>query len=160
MAVFLTQKTGAAVRLKSFPSRSSLLRNRGGGRNRMRHLMYKIPRRSVVLGATATMSQTLSPEHIVRARHAGGTEAAMRFADGHEGRVDLTDLGLDVATLRLETMRETSWGGAVELETTEGESITLDAAVLRAYCDPEYANQLAQAIAELAPFKPPKRRDR
>lgn len=92
------------------------------------------------------VATNLPPEHLASVRHLGGAVLSLRFSDGYTGRVDLSRLGMDVTMLRLDTAR-VSWGSAVEVDDTRGETVHIDSAVLRAYCDPQYAAQLEAAIA-------------
>src|SRR4051812_43024601 len=88
-----------------------------------------------------------SPDRLALARHAGGGKVYLRFSDGHTGTVDLGQLGIDVAALKMDSARE-SWGSAVEIDKLDGDTYHVDSAVLRARCDPQYAEQLKREIAE------------
>jgi hypothetical protein len=90
----------------------------------------------------------LPPEHLQLALHVGGSKVSLRFSDGFFSTVDLARLGIDATKLKMATARA-SWGSAVEVEAAKGKAIHIDSAVLRAQCDPKYAAELAQAIADL-----------
>ena len=98
-----------------------------------------------------------SRDHIASARHAGGTSISLRFSDGRQATVDLAALGIDTSNLRLKSARASSWGSAVEIKDRRGGTIDIDSAVLRSYCDPQYAAELRQAIADLSADQPIRR---
>jgi hypothetical protein len=95
------------------------------------------------------LTEELPPEHLSGAQHAENGRVSLRFADGYRGTVDLAELGMDPAALRLESVRASSWGSAVEVEDRQGKTIHIDSAVLRARCDRQYAMKLREAIAAL-----------
>ena len=92
----------------------------------------------------------LQPESLMYARHARGSRISLRFSDGLAVTLDLATLGIDTSELRLATAHPSSWGSAVEVEDQRGKTVHIDSAVLRSYCDPKYAAELRQAIADLA----------
>jgi hypothetical protein len=129
-----------------------------------RELSYRSPGQPVSISPQSTLSATsvftasavgpffkpeVSQEQLTIAQHVGGPVVSLQFADGYTGTVNLADLGIDAAALRLGTVRASSWGSAVEVEDARGETVQIDSAVLRAYCDSHYARQLGQAIADL-----------
>ena len=89
----------------------------------------------------------LPPEHLAFARHVGQESVFLRFSDGREATIDLERLGIDTSRLRLNT-RASSWGSAVETRDRLGKTVHIDSALLRSYCDPKYAAELRQAIAD------------
>lgn len=89
------------------------------------------------------------PEHLKVATHIGGGKVSLRFSDGFLATVNLEDLGIDVANLKMGTARP-SWGSAVEVEDVKGKPVHIDSAVLRAQCDPKYAAELEHAIMALS----------
>lgn len=102
---------------------------------------------------TALRGNSISSEplrdQLVSVRHLGGTRIALKFSDNYEGNVDLSTLGIDTTVLQPETVRVSSLGSAAEIKSKSGKTIDIDSAVLRSYCDPEYAAELRRAIAEL-----------
>lgn len=89
-----------------------------------------------------------SKDHLTHAKYAGNGKVALQFADGLFAGVDLAELDIDTSMIKPESMRA-SWGSAVEIDTTDGDTFHIDSAVLRAYCDPEYAEELEKSIQEL-----------
>jgi hypothetical protein len=96
----------------------------------------------------------MSQDYLVEAHRVSGALIALRFEDGHTGTINLTDLGIDPSSLRLDTVRASSWGSALEVEDLSGETVHIDSAVLRAYSDPQYARQLEQDIREFEADRP------
>ena len=88
-------------------------------------------------------------DHLLAVHQIGGTEVILRFLDGFCGHIDLRDLGLNIASLRIGTIRASSWGGAAEIEDSNWHTIHIDSSVLRAKTDSQYAAILKQAIADL-----------
>jgi hypothetical protein len=72
----------------------------------------------------------------------------LQFSDGLTATVDLSRVGVNTSGLRLGSARASSWGSALEVEDARGNTVHIDSAVLRAYCDPQYAAALRQAIAD------------
>jgi hypothetical protein len=91
----------------------------------------------------------LPPDLLAFARHDGGTSVFLRFSDGHTATVDLARLGIDMSRLSLGTASASADGSAVEVRARHGKTVHIDSAVLRSYCDPEYAAELRQAIADV-----------
>jgi len=70
----------------------------------------------------------------------------VRFADQFEGIVNLADLELDLALLKMETVRASSWGSAAEVDDLNMRPVHIDSSVLRAHIDPNFAADLQKAI--------------
>jgi hypothetical protein len=91
----------------------------------------------------------LPPDHLALARHDSGTNLFLRFSDGQTAIVDFAKLGIDTSRLRMDTASASAEGSAVEIKDRRGKMVHIDSAVLRAHCDPKYAAELRQAIAEV-----------
>jgi len=120
-----------------------------------RNLRYPTSRRFAILRTSTSVSRCNLPplsnttDHIASARHINGTVISLLFWDGFVATVDLAELQIDTTALNLESARASSWGSAVEVRDTRGKIVHIDSAVLRAYCDPPYAAQLEQEIADI-----------
>jgi hypothetical protein len=85
------------------------------------------------------------PEELAFSCYAPVPAIILLFMDGRTGAVTFDALGIPTDGLRLETLQEDD--GAVAVETTAGETIHIDAAVLRARIDPAFAEVLRREIA-------------
>jgi hypothetical protein len=94
------------------------------------------------------MMPDLPPDHLAFARHDGRANIFLHFSDGHAAKVDLTSLGIDVSRLNMNTAGASAEGSAVEIADANGKTVHIDSAVLRSYCDPRFAAELRQAIAD------------
>lgn len=103
---------------------------------------------STAFGGTTLAKKIFPPEHLALATHIGGGKVALRFSDGRINTIDLSLLGIDTAKLRMSTAKA-SWGNAVEIQSMKGNAIYIDSSVLRAFCDPNYAAELRQAVLGL-----------
>jgi hypothetical protein len=95
------------------------------------------------------MLPDLPPDHLAFARHDGGTSVFLYFSDGHTVTVDLERLGIETSRLRMGTASASAQGSAVEVRDKGGKTVHIDSAVLRSFCDPKYAAELRQAIADV-----------
>ncbi len=118
---------------------------------RYRYSRHLIP---VLLAPTQTSNQEalqvpeeVTPDQLSVACFIGGSKISLRFADNFICTLDLAQLGIDASKLKLETAHA-SWGSAIEVEDVGGKAIHIDSAVLRAYCDPQFAAELKESIAE------------
>jgi hypothetical protein len=98
-----------------------------------------------------------APDFLTSACFAGGTKVLVCFSDRLSRVIDLTELGIDTSWLRLDTVRHSSEGSALEVTDKDGETIHIDSAVLRSHCDPKYAAELQQAIADISANYPIRR---
>ena len=106
-----------------------------------------------IIPAAPVATPSPSKERIVHA-HNSAQGVVLRFSDGFEATVDISLTGLNVRLLNLSTIRESTWGGAVELEDRDGHTVHIDSSVLRAIVDPEFATVLTAAVGSLmAPKK-------
>ena len=113
--------------------------------------------RSDMTTGVIPMFANLPPEHLVFAGHAGGPNVRLRFADGRSATVNLAGIEINVSRLRLNTVRHSPDGSAMEVRDKRGRTIHIDSAVLRSQCDLGYAAELRQAIADLAAHSPIRR---
>jgi hypothetical protein len=95
-----------------------------------------------------TMAAKVEVDQLISARHAEGSCILVRFADGLSGTINVCDLGLDPAELRMAAVRLSVSGTAAEFEDVSGSIVAIDSSILRAQIDPEYARQLEKAAAE------------
>jgi hypothetical protein len=89
------------------------------------------------------------PDQLKSASHEKNGEIALTFADGHSGRVNLSDLGIDWRRLRMNTIRASLWGSAAEVKDANGKTFDIDSSVLRAWIDPDYAADLEDKLKSL-----------
>jgi hypothetical protein len=94
------------------------------------------------------LKRILPPEHLASVEHVYDSKVYLTFSDGYSATIDLAELGIDLTALRWRSL-EPSWGSAVEIKTASGKAIHIDSAVLRAYCDTQYAADLEQAVASV-----------
>jgi hypothetical protein len=145
------------IHAKPTPLREEV-RGTGKSKAELLQIKYRRPGRIINILLTSMSShqrweitpvgEKLPLEHLKVACHIGGRKVSLVFSDGFFSTVDLARVGIDTANLKLETARA-SWGSAVEIEDRKGKAIHIDSAVLRAQCDPQYAAELAKAIADL-----------
>jgi len=88
-------------------------------------------------------------DHLEEARFVSRRRISLRFGDGKTGTVNLSQHGIDITQLDLETCRASEWGSSAEIETIDGETYDIDSSVLRAWIDPAYAAELEKSINEL-----------
>lgn len=89
-----------------------------------------------------------APDQLTFAGHVGGTSIRVQFVDGFETTVDLADMGIDTAHLRMVTAKVDDLGGAVEIRDRQGSVIDIDSSVFRSYSDPKYAAEIDAVIAD------------
>jgi hypothetical protein len=86
------------------------------------------------------------PDFLAMARHEHGDVIWLHFADGLEGTVNFSDIGLDTSRLNVATVRAASDGTSAELDGQGNETFQIDSSVLRALVDSDYANAPSNSL--------------
>jgi hypothetical protein len=81
------------------------------------------------------------------ARHESGDSIHVRFTNGREGIVSLTDLGLNAGELDMNSAVAAPDGAAVEIKSHHGDLFPIDVSILRALIDSRYSAALGQPFA-------------
>jgi hypothetical protein len=100
--------------------------------------------------STSLVNRVGQPDSLGSVCYVPPFSLAVTFADARTANIDVHSLGLDPADLDLGTVRANDTGTAIEVLAHDGESVFVDASVVRAEIDPEYAAHLEQAIAHLS----------
>jgi antitoxin (DNA-binding transcriptional repressor) of toxin-antitoxin stability system len=87
---------------------------------------------------------------IAVARYVSPTQLYLRFADGLEGTWTFEQLDLDMANMKLDTVRASDAGTHVEVQDDWGEDVQLDSSSLRYLVDPKYAADVESRLNVLA----------
>jgi len=94
------------------------------------------------------VTRTQRPNRLVDAKYAR-LSVSLTFTDGCSNRVRLTELGIRPADYKLKTLRVSSGGACLLVDTLGGETIELDSSTLRSDLDPTYAVELRDTLIAL-----------
>jgi hypothetical protein len=106
------------------------------------------PKLTLTISSSGT-NTAMTEDCLVEAHRTPGGMVSVRFSDERSGIVNLRKLGVDQSRLRMETVRASPWGSAIEITDNAGHVIHIDSAIARAYIDPEFAAKLQRRISEL-----------
>jgi hypothetical protein len=90
-----------------------------------------------------------SNDHLREAFYLGGTDFYVHFRDGMSATVDLLDLGIDLAQLRLETVRTPKLGTSLCFRTRRNLAVVIDSSAIRAIADRSSNAELELAVNRL-----------
>jgi len=94
------------------------------------------------------------PEHLVHALYVRPSSIELRFADGLAGTWSFRELDLDMANMKLSTIRASCSGNSIEVKSKSGEAVQLDSSWLRSLINPEYAAEIERTLDSLLACKP------
>lgn len=89
------------------------------------------------------------PEFLTEAKFVHPSKMELTFADGVKVLRKFAELEIDATELRLDTIRASKAGNALEVRTLNNRRVYLDSATIRALVDPVYAEEMRQAFLKL-----------
>jgi hypothetical protein len=99
--------------------------------------------------STATLVvQNGKPDYLAKAKHRQG-RVSLGFADGNYGTYSFQELELNMAGMKLATIRAAADGKHMEVDSNCGETVRIDSQSLRASIDPIYASKLEKVLVSL-----------
>ncbi len=87
---------------------------------------------------------TVQKERLSIAEHAPPGQIRLVFCDGFGGEWPLTKLEIETEGIDLDSIRASRSGATLELKTTSGTKVVIDAATARILVDPRYAAEFAE----------------
>jgi hypothetical protein len=94
----------------------------------------------------ASIAERVLMKTIVDAHFVEPSQLFLKFADGQTGTWSFDELQLDMMDMKPETIKTSSCGTSIEMQTIQGENVQLDASSLRYAIDPNYAAEIDQSI--------------
>lgn len=89
-------------------------------------------------------------DHVAHAKYVAPSQMFLQFTDGFTGTWTFDQLQLDMANMKLPTVRASKSGTSVEVKSKRGERVQIDSSSLRVLTDPVYAAEIEDKLNAIA----------